>query len=115
MSCILSTESFSYISRNGTFLYFRKQKPRKNSLYFRKRNFYISGKGNPKKLFIFQEVTSPFLESSLYFRKRNFLAPSLKNFLYFCMKIISAEMRKIIVLAFVRFRRSRTGALRKNF
>ena len=31
--------SFSYILRNGTFLYFRKQKPWKNSFYFRKWNF----------------------------------------------------------------------------
>ena len=30
-----------YISRNGTFLYFGKRKSRKNSLYFRKRNFFI--------------------------------------------------------------------------
>ena len=35
-SYIFSKESFSYISGNGTFLYFRKQKPRKKSLFFRK-------------------------------------------------------------------------------
>ena len=35
-------ESFCYISGNGTFLYFRKWKPRKNS--------YISQNGNPEKI-----------------------------------------------------------------
>ena len=74
----ISVESFSYISGNGPFLYFRKWNPEKNSLYFRKRNIfifwetdtpkkilifqetklpYISGNGNSKKLLIFQEVT----------------------------------------------------------
>ena len=39
-----------YISGNETFLYFRKRKPRKNSLYLRKQNFYISENGNPGKI-----------------------------------------------------------------
>ena len=56
-SYIFSKESFSYISGNGTFLYFRKQKPRKKSLYFGKRKLgknsltklsYISENGNPR-------------------------------------------------------------------
>ena len=42
----LKKKSFSYISGNGTFLYFRKWKPWKNSSYFRKRNCLV-----------FQEVT----------------------------------------------------------
>ena len=47
---------------------------------------YISGNGNPKKLFIFQEVTfqaqkikiKPPIKNFLYFRKQSILAPSLK-------------------------------------
>ena len=52
---------------------------------------YISGNGNPEKLFIFQETKLSELEKRkksalkklLIFRKLNFLDPSLKNFLYF--------------------------------
>ena len=43
---------FSYILGNGKFLYFRKQKPRKNSLYFR-RNFQSPEK--PKFFIFFQK------------------------------------------------------------
>ena len=46
--------------------------------------------------------------------KSLFLAPSLESFSYFSMVIISGEVRKIPVLAFVRFRRGRIGALRKK-
>ena len=38
ISGIGNPEKIPYISGNGTFLYFKKRKPRKNSLYFR-RNF----------------------------------------------------------------------------
>ena len=57
ISYIFSKESFSSIQETELFLYFRKQKPRKNSLYFRKRNFFIFHKTETlKKLLIFQEV-----------------------------------------------------------
>ena len=57
--------NFSYFLKRKLFLYFRKQKPTKKSLYFRKRNFfYISGNGNPEKRFIFQEVTLQALEGN---------------------------------------------------
>ena len=102
-----SEKSFSYISGNGTFLYFLK---RKLFLYFRKWIFsifretetpkkilifrktetpkkffifqetelsHISGNGNPKKLLIFQEVT---------FRARKVKKPTLKKL------VISQEM-----------------------
>ena len=39
ISYIFSKESFSYILGNRTFLHFRKQKLKKNSLYFKKCNF----------------------------------------------------------------------------
>ena len=43
---------------------------------------YNSGNGNPKKLFIFQEVNllAQKIKSFLYFGKWNFLALGLKNF-----------------------------------
>ena len=52
---------------------------------------YISGKGNPKNLLIFQEVTflarkmkkTHFEKTSYISGKWNFLDPRLKNFLYF--------------------------------
>ena len=63
-SYIFSKESFSYISGNGTFLYFRKQKPRKKFLYFGKRKLgknsltklsYISENGNPRNILYFRK------------------------------------------------------------
>ena len=36
------------------------------------------------------------------------------NIFIFCMKIISAEERKVSVLAFFRFKKGRIGALRKK-
>ena len=62
-------EKIPYISRNGNFryffkrklfIYFRRGKPRKKLLIFRKTGIwkkfpYFSGNGNPKKHFIFQE------------------------------------------------------------
>ena len=65
---------------------------RKKFLLFQETELsYISGNRNPKKLFIFQEVTFrtwknekyPLLKSFIYFCKWNFLAPSFKNFSYF--------------------------------
>ena len=51
ISYIFSKESFSYIPRNETFLYFRKQKPRKKFLMFQERElFYISGNKNSQKI-----------------------------------------------------------------
>ena len=45
---------FSFISRNWTFLYFRKRKHQKKSLYFRKRSFFMFLKTETlKKLFMF--------------------------------------------------------------
>ena len=41
-----NVKKFLIFSQRKTFLYFGKRKPRKNSLYFRKRNFLI-----------FQEIT----------------------------------------------------------
>ena len=46
-------EKSSYISESGTFLIFRKQKLRKYSLYFRKRNFLIFQKMEPPKNFLY--------------------------------------------------------------
>ena len=51
ISYIFSKESFSYVPRNETFLYLRKQKPRKNFLMFQERElFYISGSKNTQKI-----------------------------------------------------------------
>ena len=51
ISDIFSKESFSYIPRKETFLYFRKQKPRKKFLMFQKTElFYFSGKKNSQKI-----------------------------------------------------------------
>ena len=71
--CILrngNPPKIPYISRNGTFLYLRKLKPWKKN--------YVSGNRNPKKLFIFEEVT--------FWARKN---PILKNFLYLgkCKKV----------------------------
>ena len=77
--CFLK-KSFSYILGNETVLYFRKWKPIKNSLCFRKRNF-----------FIFQETETS--KNYFYFRKQNSLIfqkefPKLQNWnlLYFSKK-----------------------------
>ena len=76
ISYIFSKESFSYIPRNKTFLYFRKQKPRKKFLMFQERElFYISGDKNSQKIFIFQETelsnilgrTSKALKTKIYY------------------------------------------------
>ena len=67
ISYIFSKESFSYISGNGTFLYFMKRKPPRNFLYFLKRKLFL----------YFAKWKSP--KNSLYFRKWNFLAPKSKN------------------------------------
>ena len=45
---IFGEMKLSYISGNGTFLYFGKRKPRKNSLYSRKRKFLIFQEELPK-------------------------------------------------------------------
>ena len=46
------------ISGNGTVFYFEKQKPRKNSLCFKKRNFLLLHETQTlKELLTFQEVT----------------------------------------------------------
>ena len=97
-----------------------------------------------KQPLIFQEGTfqawkikKSTLKKLLFFSKWNFLATSLKIIIYisglklqrpknksvlakvfnifiFCMKIISAEERKVSVLAFFRFKKGRIGALRKK-
>ena len=95
-------ENFGYFLKRKLFLYFRKWKPQKNSLYFLKRNMffifiyslyfrktetmnkffifqetefsYIWGNGNPKKLLILQEIT---------FRARKIKKPTLRKFLIF--------------------------------
>ena len=70
----ISVESFSYISGNGPFLYFRKWNPEKIPYISGNETFLYFGKRTPRK-------------KSLYFRKRNFLifqeTETLKNFLYF--------------------------------
>ena len=101
ISYIFQIESFSYILRNGTFLYQEMETPKNIPYTLGNGTFLYFGKRKSPKNF-------------LYFGKRNFLAPSLKSFLYFSMEIISAEARKISVLAFVRFRRGRIGALTKK-
>ena len=58
-----NSEKVLYISENGTFFYFRKRKPRINSLFIRKQNFFIFQEEVPKpqkpKFFIFVQETSP--------------------------------------------------------
>ena len=49
-----NTEKILYISGNGTFLYFTKGKPRKNSLYVRR------------------NVQSPKTQNVTYFSKRSY-------------------------------------------
>ena len=62
-------KNFSYFLKRKLFLYFGKLKPRKNFIFQETEFSYISGKGNPKKLLIFQEV-----KSFLYFgRWKKFL------------------------------------------
>ena len=49
---------FLYFLKGKLFLYLAKQKPRKKFLIFQETELsYISGKGNSKKLLIFQEET----------------------------------------------------------
>ena len=62
----------SYISRNGTFLCFKKR----NFLMFQETELsYISGNGNHEILLIFQEVT---------FRARKMKKPVLKKSSFSC-------------------------------
>ena len=58
-----SEESFSYISGNGTFLYFRKWKPRKKSfIFYQKKAFLIFQEmETPQKFFIFQEIELSYI------------------------------------------------------
>ena len=70
----------SYMFLKESLFYCGKRKPRKNSLYFRKRNFlisretsYISATGNNFP------SSKGKKNTHLDFRKRNFLATSLKN------------------------------------
>ena len=65
----------SYFLGNGTLLYFGKQTPLKNFLYFRKPNF--PSPKNKKKL---------YFKCLLYCGKWNCLAPNFTNFLYFKME-----------------------------
>ena len=62
----LILKNFLYFLERKLFLYFAKRKPRKNP--------YISGNGNPKKLRIFQEVI---------FLARKIKKLTLKKFLIF--------------------------------
>ena len=56
-------------SLRENFLNFRKGKPRKN-IFLKESCSYILGKGNPKKLFMFQETEYSYaLGNFLYFRK----------------------------------------------
>ena len=59
-----------------------KTLPRKNFLYFRKRNFL-----------------APRLKNSVYFRKWNSLAPRLKNSLYFRKWNFLAKIKKILIFS----------------
>ena len=60
---VLSEESFSYISGNGTFLYFRKWKPRKKSfIFYQKKAFLIFQEmETPQKFFILQEIELSYI------------------------------------------------------
>ena len=77
---IFQETEHSYISGNGTFLYFRKRnilifqeiETLKKFLYFRKRNFLSS-----------KSKKNPLWRNFFDFHKRNILAPRLRNFLYF--------------------------------
>ena len=109
---------FSYISGNGNppkipnisgieeaFLYFRKQKPKKNSLYFRKQNFLIfqevtfrAWKKTILRKLVFQEMklSSPKLKKPFMFQERICNAWKTKkkillwgNFLYFSQKVLT--------------------------
>ena len=95
ISYIFSKESFSYISGNGnpekilcisgngTIFNFKKQKPLKNFLYFRKS---FPSSNNEKNL---------FWKNVLSFSKLNLLAPSLKK-LIFQERIWKAWNKKVL-------------------
>ena len=84
-SYIWSKESFCYISGNGNLekksSYFVKRKPRKNSLYFRIRNFLIFEETETRKTsyitFLARKIKNPLWKNFLYFGKSNFIV--LKN------------------------------------
>ena len=69
----------SYISGNGTFLYFRKRKFQTKLLYFRKRNSFIFLETDIPPLlfpnFIFQK------NRTFLYLKKNFQIPTKQNFL----------------------------------
>ena len=77
-SYIISKESFSYISQNGTLYFSVQARKIKNNplgekfLYFRKRNFQSS-----------KSEKKPLLKCFLYFRKFNFSTPNLKKSYFF--------------------------------
>ena len=97
----------------------KKNPPRKNFLYFKKRNFqapilknvlcfwkwdflalyffYISGSN-----FLSSKNKKPVLNNFLNFGKWNFLAPSLKNFLYFRREFEKSENQKFHIFYLMR-------------
>ena len=86
---------FSYISGNGNlhfsiqaqeikkaiqpFLYFRKEKLRKNFLYFLKRKLFLCF---GKQLSELEKWKNPALKNFLYFKKWDFSTPSIKNYCF---------------------------------
>ena len=69
----------SYISGNGTFLYFRKRKFQTKLLYFRKRNSFI---------FLETDIPPPLFPNFIFqknrtflYLKKNFQIPTKQNFL----------------------------------
>ena len=120
-SQVLSKESFSYISRNGTLhsssqaRNIRKKRPEKDSLYFMKWNILslilitFSNRKSRKKFFIFQQTE--VLKKLLIFREMELFNPpsnishisgnrSPKNFLYFLKRKLSLYFRKRNFLIF---------------
>ena len=107
------------------FLYFRKRKPRKNSLYFRKQNFLIFQeatfqdqknflKNTLKKLFIFQEMQlgSPKLRKLIIFQEKTYKAQILfehkrkrKNIfiLFFIKKLNFFKLKYFLIKTFFLF------------
>ena len=67
----------------------KPEKPLKNYLYFRKQNlFYILGNRDPKRLFIFHEVT---------FRAQKIKKPYLKNLIFLKITFSSHKPRKCLI------------------
>ena len=87
----LILKDFLYFLKRKLLLYFGKRKFRKNSSYFRKRNFLLfqetSGRNFPSS----KNEKSPLWKNVLYFGKWNFLVTTLKISLYFIRELAKPE------------------------